>query len=510
MEQLMSLRGYVRQLKPFTEKYIPPVDKVQSFFVESSLSKSELEKPAGAGPNSGRPRIEIFADKIRNNDDHILNDGETIVIKQITMDGEKYSPKDMDKLLAAFPDASKISVSDPATAWSKIAKTPEYGGRGGGEKISESTQELMTAAIVISNKTYDAQDISVEDAKKIIEDAKSQWSNIKGATGKEALLNQFTDNWYDLATAVSSANAISGIVGTASDVFWTGQSWDKEIAPFNPPVKGVKDYNSSDIVVKGSDGIYYGFSLKKKASSGAADPTLINKPITGKKSLLKPIIGDRDYNLIELAKNTFFDRMLMLYYPKKYKSRGDMTSLSDRDRGKAIRAIPNTFANDMLAGRKGKNVFWYATDKLLKKHAEGFVKEFLKLVFRIDLNDMIDADVFKFYLLTGIGRQKGDAIGVEPAEVKDMPSTIEALTKIFDEDNLKLGTTLDKKGTTKKQPWEYKKGDKKAPAKLFYTIYNGSDALLNIELRYKGSKTAEPQFQATATPVFKNLMGVKK
>jgi hypothetical protein len=123
---------------------------------------------------------------------------------------------------------------------------------------------------------------------------------------------------------------------------------------------------------------------------------------------------------------------------------------------------------------------------------------------------MIDADKFKFYLLTGIGKKKGDAIGVEPAEVKDLPSTIETLTNIFDQNNLKLGTTLDSKGNTKRQPWEYKKGDKKAPAKLFYTIYNGSDALLNIELRYKGSKTAEPQFQATATPVFKNLIGGKK
>ena len=395
-----------QQIRPRTKNYIPALDKVQNFFVESSLSKAELEKPAGAGPNSGRPRIEIFADKIKKGEEHILNDGSTIVIKQITMDGEIYGSKDMGKMLSAFPDSSKISVSDPAIAWSKIAKTPEYGGKGGGEKISESTQELMTAAIVISNKTYDAQEINVDDAKDIIEDAKTQWSKIEGATGKEALLNQFTDNWYDLATAVSSANAINKIVGTASTVFWTGQSWVDEIAPFNPPVKGVKDYNSSDIVVKGSDGVYHGFSLKKKATTGAADPTLINKPITGKKSLLSPIIGDRDYNLIELAKNTFFDRMLMLYYPKKYKSRGDITALSDRDRGKAIRAIPNDFANDMLAGRKGKNVFWYATDKILKRHADSFVCEFLKLVFRIDLNDMIDADKFKFYLLTGIGRQK--------------------------------------------------------------------------------------------------------
>ena len=31
-----------------------------------------------------------------------------------------------------------------------------------------------------------------------------------------------------------------------------------------------------------------------------------------------------------------------------------------------------------------------------------------------------------------------------------------------------------------------------------------------LEIRYKGSKTAEPQFQATATPLFKNLMSGKK
>ncbi len=508
----MPLQKYIHQLNPRQESnLLKKVDQITNLILsESSLSKGELEKPAGAGPNSGRPRIEIFADKIRKGEEHILNDGETIIIKTIKMDGKDYSKDDMGELVANFPDASKIAVSDPPTAWSKIAKTPEYGGKGGGTKISENTQELMTAAIVISNKTYDAQDITVEEAKDIIEDAKSQWSKIEGVTGKEALLNQFTDNWYDLATAVSSANAINKIVGNASSVFWTGQSWVDEIAPYNPPVKGVKDYNSSDIVVKGSDGVYHGFSLKKKATATAADPTLINKPITGKKSLLRPIIGTRDYDLIELAKNVFFDRMLMLYYPKKYKSRGDITALSDRDRGKAIRAIPNEFANDMLAGRKGKNVFWYATDKILKRHADSFVSEFLKLVFRIDLNDLIDANKFKFYLLTGIGRQRGDTIGVEPAEVKDMPSTIEALTKIFDDNNLKLGSTLDSKGNVKRQPWEYKSGDKKAPAKLFYTIYNGSDALLNIELRYKGSKTAEPQFQATATPVFKNLMSANK
>ena len=83
------------------------------------------------------------------------------------------------------------------------------------------------------------------------------------------------------------------------------------------------------------------------------------------------------------------------------------------------------------------------------------------------------------------------------------------ISEIFKEDNIKLGKTVDNKGNVKRLPWEYEKGEK-APAKLFYTIYNGKIPLLNLEIRYKGSKTAEPQFQATATPIFKNMMSGKK
>ena len=42
-------------------------------------------------------------------------------------------------------------------------------------------------------------------------------------------------------------------------------------------------------------------------------------------------------------------------------------------------------------------------------------------------------------------------------------------------------------------------------AKIFHTIYEGSVSLVDIEVRYKGSYTANPQFQATATAKFKNL-----
>ena len=85
-------------------------------------------------------------------------------------------------------------------------------------------------------------------------------------------------------------------------VLWSKWSSDHFFKGFNPPIGGVKDYNSSDIVVKGTDGIYYGISLKKKGSTKLPDPTLINKPITGNKSILKDILSDRDLTKLEMMK----------------------------------------------------------------------------------------------------------------------------------------------------------------------------------------------------------------
>ena len=510
----MSLQKYVRQLRLFSDNYVHPIDKVQTFLYESSLSKAALEKPAGKGPNSGILRIEIFANKIAKDEDHMLNDGSTIKIKEITMNGKVYGVNDMKSLIKDYDDVETVSISNPSTAWSKVAKTPEYGGEGGDKKISTSTQELMTATIVLMGKKYDSSEISVEDAKKIIENAKLQWGSVVGVVGKETLLNQFTDNWYDLATAISSANAILSIVPKPTKVFWTGQKWDDEISSFNPPIGNIKDYNSSDIVVSGGNR-YYGFSLKKKGASKDADPTLINKPITGKKALLKEFIPQKDMDKIEKAKQLFFTRMIASYPPFIKKHGKNKYSLiqkmNDRTFKREIGKIPNAFVNDMLAGRGvsgRRNIFWRVVNQILMKDSKKMMIAFMKLIFKVDLQPILDeSDQFEFFLLTGIGKRKGDVIGVEPAEVKDLPSTIEALTKIFKEDKIKLGQTLDKTGNAKPLPWEYE--GKKAPAKLFYTIYNGKDPLLNIELRYKGSKTAEPQFQATATPLFKNLMGSK-
>ena len=43
-------------------------------------------------------------------------------------------------------------------------------------------------------------------------------------------------------------------------------------------------------------------------------------------------------------------------------------------------------------------------------------------------------------------------------------------------------------------------------AKVFFTLFKGNYDILDIELRYKGSFTAMPQFFATTTNTFKKLV----
>ena len=142
-----------------------------------------------------------------------------------------------------------------------------------------------------------------------------------------------------------------------------------------------------------------------------------------------------------------------------------------------------------------KNTFFRRVESILSKNAEDFVKSFIQLLFRTKMKGIEDTGEFKFYLLTGIGRFIGGTVEVEEAENKDTPSTIEALTKIF---NSKLEM---KKTPGKLQAWEKGAG----AAKVFFSIFSDGAKIIDLEIRYKGSYTANPQFQAVATPDFKKI-----
>lgn len=359
-------------------------------------------------------------------------------------------------------------------------------GSSGGAKIHENTQELMVACLVLLNEQFGT--VKHPDTNILIERAQKNYNKVVGSKDRQELLDQFVENYNDLATAVSSSNSILKIVGTASKVFWTGKGWDSEIAPFNPPMGNIKDYNSSDIVVLGADGIYYGFSLKKKGSSKDADPTLINKPITGSKSFLLEVIDSKDLDAIEQSKEKFFDLVIKKHYKENPKK------LDDRRKGELIRNISQSQMGTYL--KSSDNMFFKTADKIIRKNkGSDFAVAFMEQIFRTKLKEIESQGKFKFYLLTGIGKNGKESLSIEKAEVKDLPSTIEAISKV-------MAAGLETRVTKgKKQAWDEGAG----AAKIFHTIYAGSVSLVDIEVRYKGSYTANPQFQATATAKFKNL-----
>jgi len=365
----------------------------------------------------------------------------------------------------------------------------------GGVKISESTQEIMVAALVLNK--YKGGTLSTEEAVKVIDNAKKKFNKVQGASGRPELLDQFDSNFNDLATAISSSNAILKEVPNPVKAYWTGQGWHKDIAKYNPKIGNIKDYNSSDIVVKSSNGKFYGFSLKKKGATKEADPTLINKPITGEKSLLKDIMSSSDVAQLEKSKDLFFNFGLEKYYKGQH-TRKQISQMSDKDRNKLINGVPTKEWSNLL--RNPRNVFFRRAESLIAKNTQEFVAGFLNLVFRTDLEGYFEGGEFTFYLLTGIGKKKGDQVVVEDAKTSELIKTIDALKDVYDS---KL--TVDRT-SGKLQAWEPKAG----AAKVFLTISSDGVPLLDIEIRYKGSYTANPQFQAMATANFKQLFKKKK
>jgi len=403
-------------------------------------------------------------------------------------------------------------MDDDIKAWMKInaneivlaTKNAGYGdgtvGKGG-KKIPPSTQEFMTATLVLLGKEYPETELELKDAIQIIEDAKKKFGEVEGSTGNEKILDFYHGNFNDLATAISSSNAIFEILKLNADypakVYQTGKTWHKDIIQFNPNVGGIKDYNSSDIVVRGTSGVFYGFSLKKKPKSTEVDPTLINKPITGDRSFLKGILGSEEMRDIETSKQRFFDNVIYRVSGKSVRG------MSTKEKNEKINKIPLKKMGEFL--KDTRNVFFRRVEQVLSGNSEKFCKEFIELLFRTKLNDKLDGNYFKFYLLTGIGKQTGNKVTIESAETKYLPHTVAVLSDIFSS-NLRLVKTPNKLNAWEKDA----KGKQSRAAKLFFSIMSDSDQIIDIEIRYKGSYTANPQFQAVATPRLKTIFKERK
>ena len=371
----------------------------------------------------------------------------------------------------------------------------------GGKRINENTQELMVAAICLLNETFPTT-MSVTDANDLIERAKDKFNDVHGAIERPELLDQFNGNYDDLGTAISSANAIQEITGNITNTYWTGKSWHPNIADLNPTVPGIQNYNSSDIVVE-TNKKFYGFSLKKKARPKDQDPTLINKPITGDKSFLANILNKFAMDTINDAKKLFFNFIVHKHHNITMKELSKLPWATRRKGAKSIGRYMKEIPKNKLDGyvKSSSNIFFKKVNSIImtKEYAEKFVEDFLKFVFKFDMEDILGKkkmSKFEFFLLTGIGSKSGENVVASPAEVKDLPQTIQVLTEIFGRKKLSIEQTKGKTNAFQKNA---------TSAKVYYTIKDERTPILYLEIRYKGSYTANPQFQCVATPDFKNM-----
>lgn len=405
--------------------------------------------------------------------------------------------------------------------------------------------ELMSGALILRGKKVDINQLNKDprvEGTKLTKDLVDNYAkNVIGWEQRDLDKFMVDDNMADLKNlgkAISVSNYVIDQLGEGKvDTVWqTGSQWDSQIKKFNPSTATIKNYNSSDIVLKiplgsGKDDCdhYWGISLKKRGIKDK-EPTLLNKPVVGKVGFLTEKVETKYINNIKKAKAKFFTKALKLKTAGSYKGK-PLT-------GKDIDKLPFTtvlkYANDlfrragdeknqMLTGRKGTvyesnpNIYFEEMNKAFMEsfnNEKQFFFDFLDLVFKINMDQWVKDRCFHFSLMTGVGGydSSNDKIEVQGAEEKEGRLMSEILRNMFkDEDkaNYIIRKQPDKRSINAFEDIEGKK-----PAKLFFEMIIGPSptlgtSIVDFEVRYKGDLTPEPQFQVFVNKIRKNSIADK-
>ena len=132
----------------------------------------------------------------------------------------------------------------------------------------------------------------------------------------------------------------------------------------------------------------------------------------------------------------------------------------------------------------------------------------LNIIFKLDLRKIIKdrsrySEEFVFTLITGAGDLTDNGIQIQSAGVIPEKNSTSLLLKQTTDPN---STFLLKKPPGEKQAFE--RGSNMA--KLKYDLFLNGNNIAEVEIRYKGAITAEPQFQAFITSDFKQLLSARE
>ena len=311
-------------------------------------------------------------------------------------------------------------------------------------------------------------------------------------------------------------------------VYLTGDTWPEAVQKFQVEAFGFKSYNSSDIIFQWKEN-YYGVSLKKKPTITSQDPTLINKAfdsvLQGSKfnKIKKEVVMAREKYFAKVVREAFKEKILttlngvlpgddkglmsisLKEKPGKnrrlidLKGRGgiDFKNLEKSDRSifgpitKDPKTSMRAFVNKKL---KSQDSVFNVLVKVMNKYSDEFATALLNLVLKAKLFEFLDKSTFAFALVTGVAKidSKGNpTIQVDRAKgLHTVLCGLGALNKGPDYEMI-----LDKEANAKSDG-----------AKVFLKLIKGKITVLNMELRYKGSFTSQPQFFATLADDFKTVL----
>ena len=395
---------------------------------------------------------------------------------------------------------------------------------GEGGKRSDP-HELMTACLILNKEKIDVSQLNSKNGeahdkeiKSIVDQLASTASKVQGSAGLDGFYldrNKEEPDVVNLAKAISVSNYILDEIGSGKvkTVWQTGTKWASEVKKFNVGPKTIKNYNSSDIIVKfelNKATHYWGLSLKKRGiTSGTPDvePTLLNKPLMGSRGFVEKKLksmpgGSSAIKKIEDAKIKFFRGAIKAKTKSpNYKGKSvDKMPIKD-----VLKVVDTLFTerNDkssMLRGQgeyaQNPNIYFKAIDEVFMKNFNNnkeFFEEFMDLIFKIKLDSYLEGANFHFSLVTGTGDYKnGKIMEVHPPLEKEGRLTSEIFRKLFGaphKDSFKIIQQDNRKHA-------FEPGA--TAAKLFYTMLIGKKnpiAIVDLEVRYKGALTSEPQFQ---------------
>lgn len=307
----------------------------------------------------------------------------------------------------------------------------------------------------------------------------------------------------------------------AEKIFITGNKWPKEVAPFRVDAFGFDDYNSSDIIIKTKGLNYFGVSLKKKPKENSADPTLINKAFD---TVLQGPRFDKIKKELTDVRVTYFAGLVrqahedgILYIPNIDRL-PDEELFSGKNRDKKIfkRPYPNTkgsleggydndkapdamrsFTNKELA--KQDNILFKMLIQVMDANSDVFADSLINLVLKTNLYDEIAARnlgkyTFGFALVTGIGEIKRGQPFAYDGKALDLHTILDGLSQLkANKEKYKITVDVERKAES-------------TSAKTYFSLSKKGIPILNLELRYKGDKTPQPQFLGTISKEFISIL----